>query len=194
MKARRGFTLIELLVVVAIIALLIAILLPSLAKAKTQAVRAKCLATLKQWGTVFNVYGAENAGEISNKINGQGWNSTAGPYATEWNAKFSQTLRVCPGADPSQIPPPPTSPPTFYTMPRYTPVTANLQTWKMASFRNVSDVVTLLDTDTAGTNPWFSVITDAQVSRDSDGARDWLPRGFGESPQRDRWGVVYGWP
>ncbi|MBU0640394.1 MAG: type II secretion system GspH family protein [Planctomycetes bacterium] len=56
---RRAFTLIELLVVVAIIALLISILLPSLQGAKQQAKRAYCLSNLKNIGT--GVQGYANA-------------------------------------------------------------------------------------------------------------------------------------
>ena len=57
---RQGFTLIELLVVVAIIALLISILLPSLTCAREKARAAKCGIQLKQFGTGLATYYSEN--------------------------------------------------------------------------------------------------------------------------------------
>jgi prepilin-type N-terminal cleavage/methylation domain-containing protein/prepilin-type processing-associated H-X9-DG protein len=57
----RGFTLIELLVVVAIIALLISILLPSLTAARNNAKAAKCGSNLAQVGKAVHSYLAENS-------------------------------------------------------------------------------------------------------------------------------------
>ena len=71
MKRRNGFTLIELLVVISIIALLIALLLPALAKARQLAVRVQGASNMRQIGIALNEYANTYRGQypLANSFN-----------------------------------------------------------------------------------------------------------------------------
>jgi prepilin-type N-terminal cleavage/methylation domain-containing protein len=72
MSERRGFTLIELLVVIAIIAILMAILMPTLNRAREQGRRAACLNSLRQLGLAWTMYADENDDKLVNGAMGYG--------------------------------------------------------------------------------------------------------------------------
>jgi prepilin-type N-terminal cleavage/methylation domain-containing protein/prepilin-type processing-associated H-X9-DG protein len=59
-----GFTLIELLVVIAIVAILAALLLPALGRAKSSAQKIACVSNLRQLRFALGVYTTENAGQM----------------------------------------------------------------------------------------------------------------------------------
>ena len=68
----KGFTLIELLRVIAVITLLMAVLMPSLQRARRQAKTVACQANLHQWGLIFSAYTGDYNGRFMQGGTGMG--------------------------------------------------------------------------------------------------------------------------
>jgi prepilin-type N-terminal cleavage/methylation domain-containing protein len=78
-----GFTLVELLVVIGVIAVLIAMLLPMLSKARRTAHRVSCLSNLRQVTMAFHLYASDNRQRFPDPAaTNQSWESLLRPYLT----------------------------------------------------------------------------------------------------------------
>ena len=94
MSNRKAFTLIELLVVIAIIALLLAILMPSLNKAKEHARAVVCVSNLRTWGLLVALYTNDYNGSFHGvHVGGTAWQNAYREYYDGAN-----DIRCCPSA------------------------------------------------------------------------------------------------
>ena len=112
-RGRRGFTLIELLVVIAVIALLAALLLPALSRARETAKAVTCLNNVRQLGIASSTYSLDNKGSLPafwNWLTNQPRDLTTGtlyPYVKSKSVYLCPTEKFTLGAAPvTNVPPP----------------------------------------------------------------------------------------
>ncbi len=102
-QSRKAFTLIELLVVIAIIALLLSILMPALTKVKDQARAVICRSNLKQWGTIYALFGQDNNDKLPQSITGNGVNIRDAYWMGATMQYYEDPkIRFCPASKPDR--------------------------------------------------------------------------------------------
>lgn len=106
-KKVSAFTLVELLVVISIIAVLLAVLMPALGKARESGRRVVCMANLRQWGLGFSMYEQEYKRlprAYTSSTSGAWWHTnTMGKYLPNFSSKqgfgheiITGGIAVCP--------------------------------------------------------------------------------------------------
>ena len=100
-KTTSAFTLIELLIVIAIVAVLAALLFPSVSKAMNKAKDAKCLSNLRQIGVAARLYAGDNNDLIVQSFSGTSgtpiWQDRLAPYMGNKRVRDTPNMR-CPRA------------------------------------------------------------------------------------------------
>ncbi len=92
-RCPSAFSLIELLVVIVLIAVLASMLLPVLAKAKTKAMRIKCINNLHQIGLAYRTFAGEHENRYPMQVPGrQGGSMEAVPYGSAYTYRHYQVM------------------------------------------------------------------------------------------------------
>lgn len=181
---RHAFTLIELLTVIALIAILMAILIPVVGRMRAAAQSSDCLSTLRQWGIILQLYAQDNQGgapnpwlpphEDNNTDTAIAWTGplVAGGYVPQPEA---YEMLVCPTTDTVAG-----NGTTCYGMNRRL-AAWNERHWYVRNMINPTRTIVLGD---GGINPNWGVdrqgSAGATISHPDEASRDWDTLGFRE--------------